>query len=81
MKKIITIICFLLAVAPCMAQNSYVEIDTSIYAGAKVIDQGKRKNALSLIWQINKDEAVKLTPYEVRAYSTGKKEYLAIYQP
>ena len=77
MKKTITIICFLLAVAPCIAQNDHIELDTNSFVGVNVINQGKRLNALSLLWQINKSETVKLTPYEAKSYSTGKKEYVA----
>ena len=77
MKKII-IICLLLATAPCIAQNSYVEFDTITYAGVKIIDQGKRLNALSCQWQKSKNNLVQLTPYEVTSYNIGNEKYVAM---
>jgi hypothetical protein len=76
MKKIIIIIIsFLLAATPCMAQNSYLEFDSISYAGVKIIDQGKRINALSCHWQKSKNNLVKMTPYEVKSYAIGKAVY------
>ena len=77
MKKIISITCFLLAVAPCMAQNDYIELDTTLILNVKIIDQGKRLNALSLLWQKGRNNEVRFTPYEARLYTIGKKTYVA----
>lgn len=77
MKKVVNVICFLLVVIPCIAQQSYVELDTITYAGVKVIDQGKRLNALTCQWQKSKNEIVKLTPYEVKSYAIGGEVYVA----
>ena len=77
MKKIIINICFLLAVAPCMAQSGYVEFDSITYSGVKIIDQGKRLNALSCQWQKSKNNLVQLTPYEVKSYNFGNEKYVA----
>ena len=77
MKKIIGFICLMWTIIPCLAQSSYVRFDTIVHSGAKIIDQGKRKNALSIQWQKGKDEIVNLTPYEVISYSTDKREYVA----
>ena len=75
--KTIIIFCILLIPAFCFAQHSYVELDTISYAGVKVIDQGKRLNALTCQWQKRKNEVVNLSPYEARSYSTGGVVYVA----
>jgi len=74
-----TIIIFLIVWIPafCFAQQNYVEFDTIIYAGTKVIDQGKRQNALSCQWQKSKNEVLNLTPYEARSYAIGGVVYVA----
>ncbi len=77
MKKVIGAIFLILMIIPCIAQNSYVELDTVTYVGVKIIDQDKRQNALSCQWQRSKNEVVKLTPYEAKSYATGGKVYVA----
>jgi len=76
--RTIIIFCILWIPALCFAQQSYVEFDTIIYAGAKMIDQGKRQNFLSCQWQKSrKGELVHLTPYEVKSYATNGIVYVA----
>ena len=78
MKKIITIICLLQALVPCIAQNRFVELDTIILYGIKIYDQGERLNPFSCQWQKSKnDEMFYSTPYEINSSGFGKTVYIA----
>ena len=75
--RTIIIFCIIWIPVFCIAQQNYVELDTITYAGAKIIDQGKRLNALSCQWQKSKNQAINLTPYEARSYAIGGVAYVA----
>jgi len=74
-----TIILFCIVWIPvfCYAQQSFLELDSVFIGGAKMIDQGRRENALSCLWQKRRNEMVYLTPYEARAYSINGTVYVA----
>ncbi len=76
MRQVI-ITCLVSISVCCYGQSSYVELDTIKYLGAKILDQGKKKNALSCKWQKSIDHFEVLTPFDVYAYSTGDEEYVA----
>ena len=60
-----------------MAQQGYIELDTIAYAGVRLIEQGKRLNAISLNWQKSKNEVITLTSYEAWSYAINGTEYHA----
>ena len=64
-------------VVPCMSQTDFLELDTITYVGGKMLDQGKRQNALTCHWQKSKNELIRLTPYEVVSYGVNSVVYVA----
>ena len=76
-QKFTFIFSILLISLSASGQNNYIESDSTLYSGIKTIDQGARQNALSCIWKKGENQTVEFTPYQIKSYSTGGKEYKA----
>ena len=77
MQKLILIFSLSLISLVSFGQRGYVEFDTILYSGVKIIEQNERQNALVCKWQKGKEQIIESTPFQLKSYGIGDKKYIA----
>ena len=77
MQKLILTFSLSLISLVSFGQKGYVEFDTILYSGVKIIEQNARQKALVCKWQKGKEQIIELTPFQLKSYAVGNKKYNA----